>query len=241
MGKERVAEGIRTAKDAKRLRVIEGGGGEPTPGGGRRRVGSREAPPVLPLGHDEEGCFHFLNPAGYRIKLTAREMVSRGGISGLFGGDVSWLREHFPKRMQRRTADAAGEEASEEITVDYRPAPAGEHLMKLCFAAGGHDPSRPIRRPGIWRGRDGAPVVHIGDYVLLDGIWRAASFRDAATGLIWAGTVDHHPSPCGRATNGEPLGMDAGKVGSSLSGMGWNGPTRAAGDRASRPTDRPWL
>ncbi len=207
MSKDRVREGILGAVP---LRVIEGGAGDqPKRGGGGggnrgRSAGAADTPPVLPLGHDEEGVFFFLNPAGFRRALNARELVSRGGISGLFGGDVAWLKEHFPKKFTRKTTDESGGESSEEVTVDYRPAPAGEHLMKLCFKAGGYDPSKPIRRPGIWRGRDGAPVVHVGDYVLIGDIWRRAGFRDPVTGVIWAGTVDRHPAPCGRGPDGEP-------------------------------------
>ena len=120
MSKDRVREGIVGAREVKGLQVIDGGAAGASKGGGRGGNKSRspdDDPPVLPLGHDEDGAFYFLNPAGFRRVLNARELVSRGGISGLFGGDIGWLKLHFPKKIQRKSADGNGNEVSEDITV----------------------------------------------------------------------------------------------------------------------------
>jgi hypothetical protein len=138
-----------------------GGGGD----GGHlppRQAGGdpRKDCPLTPLGH-AQGRYHVLNAAGeYRI-VTARALESRAELAALMGGRVGWVFAHFPK-----FSDAKREAASE----------AGEAIMQWCHEAGLWDDRIEVRGPGIWPSDDGAPLLHLGDRVVINGESRAAGF-----------------------------------------------------------------
>lgn len=56
-------------------------------------------------------------------------------------------------------------------------------MQKLCASQGLYDEDVKLRRPGIWRGENGLPIVHCGDQVLIEGAWQNAGTR--TDGQIW--------------------------------------------------------
>ncbi len=76
------------------LRVISNNDGPPParPGGT-----PEDDCPVVALGH-YEGHLHFLDVTGHKRELSARALGTRPDLLTLFGGDETWLRQHFPKK-----------------------------------------------------------------------------------------------------------------------------------------------
>ena len=183
----------------------EGVGGRGRGGGHRREDQADDPSPVTPLGHDRGGNFYFLGASGLVRVLASREMVSRGGVSGLFLGGKDWLKRRFPKKIRvpakdesgQVVTDADGKPVVEDVVVDYRVVDAGEWLMAECHRAGVFDARRPIRLPGIWPGDHGLPAVHCGDWVLLGADWQKAGFKDPSSGVVWATAPMENP-PCPR-------------------------------------------
>ena len=211
-GPDRVRAGILGAPVAPHLQVIEGGGGKnavpPSPAGTPRRGRSDdgggagdEAPtaegtfPLVALGH-EAGTLHFLDIVGQKRALTARQIGSRSDLGVLFGGEMDWLRRWFPKKRYWTEKADDGSEVERSEVVGVLWGAAAEALMRLCREAGLYGPHVVLRGRGVWRGADGSPVVHVGDRVLLDGVWRRAGRRDGDQ--VWQ-TESPGPRPGGAA------------------------------------------
>jgi hypothetical protein len=169
--------------------VIDGGGGKPPTGG---RPADGETPcPVTPLG-DADGVWHFLDPLGKKRQLTAREFGNRHVVRGLFRGDERWLREKFPDRKEFEN-----EHGGKAVrVVGFQLNAAAAWLQKLCSDQGLYGDFLQLRRPGIWRGDDGLPIVHAGDAVLIEGSWCAAGTRTG--NQIWIATppAPRPAAPC---------------------------------------------
>ncbi len=122
--------------------------------------------PITPIGKDSEGAYHFIQKDGQLRKLKARDFTAHE-ISGLFDGDVEWLRKTFPKYK-------------EGSVVGWVPDKARDFLIHEAAAAGSFDPPRQIRDVGVWRGPETAGrrtlIVHCGDAVLVDKTWREPGF-----------------------------------------------------------------
>jgi hypothetical protein len=131
--------------------------------------------PITPLGRLDGVC-HFLDVAGEKRTLSARQLGTRTELLMLFGGSDLWLRAQFPKRI---TTDVG-----EQIVVDFKIADAAAALQRACFKAGLFGEHIQIRQPGVWRDADGAPVVHCGDQVMLGNAWNLAGVRQGSQ--IWA-------------------------------------------------------
>lgn len=180
----------RSVRGADRaFRVIDGGGSASTP------PPDDGAPtcPVRPLGH-LAGVFHFLDVRGQKRELTARQLGSRHELLSLFGGDDAWLRQAHPRRVNVN-ARSPNLDAEWKV-VDFAVNDAAASLQRACFVAGLFGEQIVLRRPGIWRGEDGAPVVHCGDRVLIGAEWEDAGKRTG--NQIWAAAaaIPRPDAPC---------------------------------------------
>lgn len=152
------------------LRVIPGGRGGPPSGG----VPAEDEPrcPITPLGHADGVCY-VLDVAGQRRALTARQMANRHELRGLFGGDEEWLRDKFPE-----VEIVKGEGGEKKVNViGFSLNLAVAWLQKACAEQGLFGDHIQFRRAGIWRGEGGLPVVHCGDFVLIENQWHEAGIR----------------------------------------------------------------
>lgn len=171
----------KTGKDAVRknvlgadrvLRVLKGGkdGGGAPPAG---PVGADDDPcPVQALGH-ADGIFDFIDPAGQHRKLKASDLGRRQDIMALFHGNDAWLKRRFP--VKKEVDDGQG--GKQSVTVDFRINHVAQHLIAAASSAGLIGSRLKLRRPGIWRGPDGMPVIHCGDAVFIDDEWRRPGTR----------------------------------------------------------------
>lgn len=216
-GLARVRDGVLGAPAAPRLSVIEGGGGNPSGGGknavpavpgsgrggGAKGDASEGTPegncPLVCLGH-ADGEFHFLDVVGQRRTLKSRALVSRGDLVSLFLGDTRWLFQHFPNKVQVKRKDGEGNETIEEEVRGFSVSKAGERLMAMCRGAGLFGPHVVIRGPGVWADEAGAPIVHAGDLVMIDGAWRRTGFRSGDQ--VWISTP-RRARPGGEADGAE--------------------------------------
>jgi hypothetical protein len=185
-GKASIQQSVRGADRA--LRVIDS---PPPPAAPRDQTG--EAWPITPLGR-LNGVFHFLDVAGEKRELSARQTNTRADLVALFGGSDLWLRANFPKRAENQ--------AGEQVVVDFKIADASGALQRACFQAGLFGEHIQIRQPGVWRDADGAPVVHCGDQVMIGNTWHAAGVRQGSQ--IWAAAP-------ATARPGIPCGVEIGR------------------------------
>lgn len=166
------------------------------PGGGGRTKSDDDPCPVTPLG-DFDGSWHFLDTIGQKRVLSTRQLGNADELRGLFRGDESWLRRHFP---ERKVTDVDGEK--KDRVIGFNKALAAAHMQQLCASQGLYDESVSLRRPGIWRGEDGLPIVHCGDQVLIEGNWQPSGTRTG--NQIWIAA-----SPTARPDI--PAGQDVGR------------------------------
>ena len=134
-------------------------GGTPPPddaGDDDRRRGDC---PLSALGH-KAGKYYFLSPAGEIRSLEGR-LMSEAGISSLVDGDVRFFAGEFLPKGRAEVFTAGS---------------ARNFLMRECFRAGPFAiGDTVIRGPGVWLD-GGKLVVHCGDQVMVDGVWRRAGF-----------------------------------------------------------------
>lgn len=159
------------------FKVIDGGG----KGGKTKPPADRDDDPcpVVGLG-DDDGRYHFLDTAGQKRTLTARDLGSRHTLVGLLRGDDSWLRRKFPKKKDFPDGDGG----TTTKTVDFYTNEAARFFIELACRPGIMGASTTIRRTGIWRSDDGMPIVHSGDSVLIDGEPHPPGLRTG--NQIWA-------------------------------------------------------
>lgn len=155
--------------------------------------------PIAALGH-RHGKFYFLNSAGEIRELPARALAAQSELAALFVGDTGWLDENFPDK-KTKVETVAGETVYTTIYTGFSAKAACTHLMRECNASGIWGPHVQIRRPGVWRGDDGAPIVHAGNLLLINGTWLRAGQRIG--NIVWV--IDApHPAPT------DPCGQDVG-------------------------------
>lgn len=151
--------------------------------------------PIVALGH-ANGRFFFLDLAGQVRELSARALGQKSELAALFGGNVKWLETAFrASRVVKNTI--GGETVTEVVDASFNAAEAGYFLMRQASDAGIYGPHVILRRPGIWRASDGAPAVHCGSKILIDGKWSRAGQR--IDGTVWVAGADlpvpaEHPS-----------------------------------------------
>ena len=146
--------------------------------------------PVTPLG-ERDGHFHFLDPRGaYRV-LSARQLGSQAELLGLLLGITTWLWTCFPRFATRKI-----EGELRMVPVGYSVSAACAWLMDQCARQPMFGSHIIIRRPGVWPGEDGEPIMHCGDALFINGMFRAAGMRTGNT--IWPAdyAVDRPGPPC---------------------------------------------
>jgi hypothetical protein len=133
--------------------------------------------PLKVLG-EYDGHFHFFNPRGaYRV-LSARQLGSKADLLGLLLGMTVWLWTCFPRFATRKI-----EGELRMVPIGYSVPAAAAWLMEQCARLPMFGPHIVFRRPGVWPGDDGEPVVHCGDGLLIKGVWRPAGMRTGD--IIW--------------------------------------------------------
>ncbi|WP_240906374.1 ATP-binding protein [Komagataeibacter xylinus] len=184
----------------RQFQVIDGG----KRGGGGPPEGDAEnaSCPVTAIGH-LDGTYYLLDSVGQLRALSARQIGNRHDLVGLFGGNDDWLRAHYPKKAQCKIKGPDGQDTTEERIVDFRINSVAAFLQSECTAAGLFGDHILIRRPGIWAERDGMPVVHCGDQVLIGDRLEPAGTRTG--NQIWAAAP-----PAARP--GVPCGPDIGRA-----------------------------
>ena len=185
-GREAVRAAVKGADRA--FRVVDGGKGTKPP---PPSATDDDPCPVTPLG-DADGKYYFLDARGQARELTARQLGSRTDLLSLFRGDDTWLRRHF--KVEKEFDD--GEGGKVRRVVDFRVNDAMRHLMAGASARGLFGNNVHLRRPGVWRGAGGMPVVHCGDEVLIASEWVPSGTRTGDQ--IWvAGVPTPRPAvPC---------------------------------------------
>jgi hypothetical protein len=123
--------------------------------------------PVKPLGH-RGGVYFYLSPRGELRHLTAREH-NKLGVASLFEGDLEWCRVAAPA-YDRDGSPRPG---------SWSPDGVAFYLMRSCAREGVYDASLPVRGPGVWRTREGAPLVHCGDQLAIEGVWQPSGIKRA--------------------------------------------------------------
>jgi hypothetical protein len=173
-------------------------------GGGKGEASGEATPegtcPLVCLGH-AEGEFYFLDVVGQHRVLKSRALVARGDLVSLFLGDTRWLFQWFPNKVLVKGRDQAGNEVVQEEVRGFSVSKAGERLMAMCRSAGLFGPHVALRGPGVWAGEEGAPIVHCGDMVMIDGEWRPTGFRSGDQ--VWT-SAPRRVRP-GLDWEGEPL------------------------------------
>ena len=157
------------------FKVIDGGG----KGGDGTSRGDDDDCPVIALGH-ADGTYWFLDFAGQPRKVTAQNLGNRNNLMSLFGGDDTWARAKYP--VKKEFDDENGGKVTR--TVDFRINAVAQELIARASRRGLWGKSVTLRQPGVWRGDDGAPIVHCGDSVLVGDVWKKPGFRTGKQ--IWA-------------------------------------------------------
>lgn len=159
-------DGIRAAVAGaeRQFQVIDGGKG----GGNEPPEATKEKKPcpVVTIGH-LSGAFYFLDRVGQLRVLKASQMTRRPDLLSLFGGNIDWLKETFPKTAKVKGKDENGDETTREVVVDFNINRTAEFLQRECFSAGLYGDHIQIRKPGIWAAANSMPVVHCGNRVLV--------------------------------------------------------------------------
>lgn len=146
--------------------------------------------PIEPIGY-HDGSFYFLSASGEIRKLTARALGSEADMAGLFMGRTDWLEANYP-RQRIRMVQVGGESQPVVEEAGYSVKRASAALMRACQAAGHFGTHIAVRKSGIWRGADGAPVVHVGTRIRIAGAWYRAGRR--VKDVLWV-TGPQCPEP----------------------------------------------
>lgn len=108
--------------------------------------------PVTPLGTPDGITFCYLNDHGHFRAIEAGKHTKLV-ITSLFATSTAWLRQHFPRTVDRETGQPRS----------WMHEAVAEALMAACQAT---NPSLnltdALRGRGVWRGEDGDLVVHMG-------------------------------------------------------------------------------
>lgn len=139
-------------------------GGKPPAVPPPREVPTAEECPVKPLGKTA-GLFAFMTPGGEIEYVRAKDLATRAVLTGLFDGDVRWLRACFPDQKEYFGAHWAA-----------------AWLMQACVAQGFFQSERMVRGPGAWRLQRGkALLLHHGDTIEIRSEHGSPSVFDAGT------------------------------------------------------------
>ncbi|ASL41514.1 hypothetical protein CBI36_14745 [Acetobacter oryzifermentans] len=101
--------------------------------GPRTKAGPVECLGFTRKGENQHKIFLFRDSVGQVRELRETQLFRRSDIVALFGGDISWLKEHFPKRSTVHKALPGGEVAVGEMVVDFVIRDAAACLIKGCY------------------------------------------------------------------------------------------------------------
>ncbi len=153
--------------------------------------------PVIALGMSD-GMTHWLDFRGEYRALTPRQLGVRAEFMALVGGgNTEWLWTCWP-RFATRKIDGELRVA----IVGWVLTGAVDWLLKLAGEQPIWGPHVITRRPGVWPGETGAPIVHCGNVIWIDGDLQPAGMRTG--NLIW-------PACPAEARPGAPCGPEIGK------------------------------
>jgi len=131
-----------------------GGGGVPADKPRRRRPGGLpDGCPVTALGINGDWCYYL--DERQQLREIKGEKHSRLAVQSLFGADISFLYDTWP----RKNADGD--------SVGWRPEKAAEALMGAAAQMGVWDVFGRVRGPGGWMGPDGELIFHCGDGLIV--------------------------------------------------------------------------
>lgn len=140
--------------------------------------------PITPLGLAGDQRF-YLDAEQQLIALAAKEHT-RLQINGLFGQKHEFV--YSVKEWTRRNEDG--------MVTGWKPERVAEALMRACGIAGVWDPNQRERGRGAWRGDDGELILHVGDKVLIFGLFDPWHLRIVRP----AGLVGRYVYPAGERT-----------------------------------------
>lgn len=101
--------------------------------GPRTKAGPVECLGFTIKGENQRKIFLFRDSVGQVRELREIQLFRRPDIVALFGGDISWLKEHFPKKYTSYQALPGGEVAVVEMVVDFVIRDAAACLIKGCY------------------------------------------------------------------------------------------------------------
>lgn len=157
--------------------------------------------PVRPIGF-ANGQFYLMDVAGDLRCLSAAALGRPAELAALFLGDTTWMEQTYPDRRVRMVT-VGGESQALTSEAGFSAKAVTHHLMRECHAAGFFGPHIVIRKSGVWLGRDGVPVVHVGDCLLHGGNEYPAGRR--VDDVVWvSGPTTARPA--------QPCSADVGQV-----------------------------
>ena len=151
---------------------------------------------------------HWLDFRGEYRALTPRQLGVRAEFMALVGGgNTEWLWTCWP-RFATRKIDGELRVA----IVGWVLTGAVDWLLKLAGEQPIWGPHVITRRPGVWPGETGAPIVHCGNVIWIDGDLQPAGMRTG--NLIWpACPAEARPgAPCRAGDRQGHPDADAGVV-----------------------------
>lgn len=144
------------AVDPKPAESSAGGGRGATPEDRprrRRHGGLPDGCPVEPLGIN--GDWYYYLDEGQQLRELKGEKHSRLAVQSLFGKDIGFLYDAWPRKN------------AEGNTTGWRPEKVAEALMGNAAGRGVWDVFGRVRGPGGWLGPDGELVFHCGDGLMI--------------------------------------------------------------------------
>ncbi|ASC05004.1 hypothetical protein S101468_00737 [Acetobacter pasteurianus subsp. pasteurianus] len=75
----------------------------------------------------------FRDVVGQERKLTWSQMTRRPDIVALFGGDISWLKSHFPYHTTVMKSHPDGSVSHHRIVSDFMISDAANWLVSECL------------------------------------------------------------------------------------------------------------
>jgi len=131
--------------------------------------------PIKPLGNmqglDGSQRMFYLNFNGQIVGLEAGNKHGKNGLVSLFGPELGWLEDHFPRwsapktKTDRKTGQEIVIKPSEIVGFDQ--AEASEALIVECVRLGIFDPAGRLRGRGAHPILPGGLAIHCGDKLLV--------------------------------------------------------------------------
>jgi len=160
------------------------------PAGAGEGLEETDALPITVLGCRGRVSF-YLSAMGELWAVRSGEHTG-ANLEALFCGDLAWIMHAFP-----------GTKKGEYSLTELR-----SWLFAECKKKGFFDPDRDLRGPGAWLDGRNRLILHCGDAVLIDGVWRASGFD--LDGIVYTrapAEARPAPTPAPAAAGRELLGF----------------------------------